>query len=97
MSDNYYISSLVAKTAPCNLNRIRSVIEQFPFTEVPSASDNGNMVILIDAPSMKDLLTTTDQIREVEGIHSLLPVYQHEETNQQPNNHNTSKELETTQ
>lgn len=82
MSEIYYISSLVARVEPDNLANIRSLIEQISFAEVPSYSDNGKMVVLIDAPSMKELLAATDQIRDLKGVYSLLPVYQHEETNQ---------------
>ncbi len=96
MDDNYYISSLVAQVDPNSLDQVRSSIEKIQFTEVPASSNNGKLVILIDAPSMQDLLTTTDQIREVEGVYSLLPVYQHEEINLQKNIQNMKIELETT-
>jgi len=96
MDDNYYISSLVAQVDPNSLDQVRSSIEKIQFTEVPASSNNGKLVILIDAPSMQDLLTTTDQIREVEGVYSLLTVYQHEEINLQKNIQNMKIELETT-
>lgn len=79
LSENYHISSLVAHVSLENSARIQAGITALPYTEIPLSGTGEKLVILIDAPSLKELVRTTDTIREMDGILSLLPVYQHDE------------------
>ena len=80
MTEDIHIASLVAEISMNRVQEISTAINALPFAEVAVTGDSGKLVILLDAPSMRDLVNTTDDIRDFEGILSLLPVYQHDET-----------------
>jgi len=83
MSETYYVSSLVAQIAPEAIESVCKAIKEIEFADVPLSDPCGKAVVLIDAPGMKQLLTVTEEIQAIEGVYSLLPVYQHEELNEQ--------------
>ncbi len=74
-----YISSHVAQISPENLESTLKEILKHPYADVPLVDDKGKIVILIDAPSSKDAISTIDSISKTEGIYSFSPVYQHQE------------------
>lgn len=74
-----YISSHIAQIFPENLETTLKEILKHPYADVPLVDDKGKVVILIDAPSSKDALSTIDSIHALEGIYSFTPVYQHQE------------------
>lgn len=93
MTDNIHIASLVADVMTHRIDEISSAIEAFPYAEVAVRGKGGKLVILIDAPSMRHLVETTEDIRDIEGIYSLLPVYQHEETDSKNEDQNQTPNL----
>jgi len=79
MTEGIHIASLVADISITKVEEASMAIEALSFVEIPVRGKGGKLVILIDAPSMKDLVRITDDIRDMEGVLSLLPVYQHDE------------------
>lgn len=102
MSEAYYVSSLVAQMAPEAVETVCNAIKEIEFADVPLSDPRGKAVVLIDAPGMSELMKITEQIQEIEGVFSLLPVYQHQELddqqelNQQQKDLTSSNGLETT-
>ena len=74
-----FISSHIAQIAPEHLEITLQEILKHPYADVPLVDDKGKVVILIDAPTNKDAVSTIDSIRTTEGIFSFSPVYQHQE------------------
>ncbi|WP_162937965.1 chaperone NapD [Kiloniella sp. EL199] len=74
-----FISSHVAQISPDNLEAALTAILKHPFADVPVVDDKGKVVVLIDAPTSKDALSTIESIRSAEEILALSPVYQHQE------------------
>ncbi len=74
-----YISSHVAQILPENLETTLKEILKHPYADVPLVDDKGKIVILIDAPTSKDALSTIESINTTEGVYSFSPVYQHQE------------------
>ncbi|MEH6404112.1 MAG: chaperone NapD [Sneathiella sp.] len=79
MTEDIHIASLVAEVSVNKVQEISAVIGALPYVEVPVSDKGGKLVILIDAPSMRVLVEITEDIRDLEGVISLLPVYQHDE------------------
>ncbi|MEP3248414.1 MAG: chaperone NapD [Sneathiella sp.] len=82
MEEAIYISSLVAQVDAGKAEQLKKTIEAIPYAEVPLLEPSGKLVVLLDAPGTQELASTTEQIRELPGIFSLLPVYQHDERGQ---------------
>ncbi|WP_419901714.1 chaperone NapD [Kiloniella sp.] len=74
-----FISSHVAQISPDNLEATLTAILKHPYADVPVVDDKGKLVILIDAPSSKDALSTIESIRAIDDIYTFSPVYQHQE------------------
>ncbi|MCZ4282115.1 chaperone NapD [Kiloniella laminariae] len=74
-----FISSHIARISPDNFEKVLADILKHPFADVPLVDDKGKVVILIDAPTSRDAVSTIDSIRTTEGVYSFSPVYQHEE------------------
>ncbi|GLQ05021.1 chaperone NapD [Sneathiella chinensis] len=79
MSKYLSISSLVAQVAPEKREQVRAAMEAVPYVEVPIVGENGKLVVLIDAPHTRIIVETLDILKNLPGVISLLPVYQHEE------------------
>lgn len=79
MDEEIYISSLIAHVAPSDLKTVKDRIEKVLYAEVPLEDEQGKLIVVIDAPSTKAQMKTLDAIRDISGIQSLIPVYQHDE------------------
>ena len=79
MEERLFIASFVAHIRPEHLPAAREAFISTPFVEVPAADENGKLVVVIDAPSEPELLDAADKMRDMKGVLSLLPVYQHAE------------------
>ena len=79
MSDTFFIASYVAQARPEAITAIEQYVTDDIYAELHAVSDIGKMVIVFDAPSHQQILDSADNIRNIKGVISFLPVYQHAE------------------
>ncbi len=79
MAEAFFIASYVARLAPEKIENLKDRISEVQFAEFVASDPSGKAVIVFDAPSHKNILDSADEIRDLPGVMSFLPVYQHAE------------------
>lgn len=79
MFQEIHIAGVVIHAHPDETLAIRSRIALIPNAEVHAASDDGRLVITLEADSTKRTLDYMDAIRALPGVMNVSLVYQHAE------------------
>ncbi len=79
MTEALHISSFVAQVTPGMQESLKQQMQTFPNTEVPLEDAAGKFVVVIDGDSIRGILDIAGQIRDLSGVLSFTPVYQHSE------------------
>jgi nitrate reductase NapAB chaperone NapD len=79
MAEEFFIASYVARIDPEKTESLKDQISEVKFAEFVASDLCGKAVIVFDAPSHKKILDSADEIRDLPGVMSFLPVYQHAE------------------
>ncbi len=72
-----HIASLVVMSHPNNLQKVRETIHSIPGAEIPNATPEGKMVVVLEADDQAQLLDKIDHIQGADHILSASLVYHH--------------------
>jgi nitrate reductase NapAB chaperone NapD len=76
MSEELHIVGLVVTAPPWGETALGEAIAQLPGSTV-HAAQRGRLVVTIEAADTREMGRRMDAIRELPGVVSVLPVYQH--------------------
>ena len=77
-----HISSIVVHGQPANVATISRTIDALPGAEVHGSSDQGKLVVTLEANTERELLETIEAINELQGVLSVALVFHHVEGDQ---------------
>ena len=77
-----HIAGAIVHVPPRRLLHARAAIAQMTGVEIRATDDRGKLVVVIEAESAPTVLDRLDAIRQVDGVLSVLLVYQHAESAQ---------------
>ena len=80
MSDELHIAGVVVRAYPHSMKRVAAAIEGLPGAEVCATSDDGKLVVTLEASSAREITANIDQIQRFDGVLSGSLVYQHSES-----------------
>lgn len=82
MSAQLHTSSVVVHGKPAEIDAISRSIENLPGAEVHGRSDQGKLVVTLEAATEQDLLERIDAINHLRGVLSVALVFHHVEEDQ---------------
>jgi nitrate reductase NapD len=74
-----HIAGVLVHSRPLTLMQVHRAIDTLPAAEVFRSSAEGKLVVVIEAPSAKEVLDAIDAIRALPGVLNVSLVYQHAE------------------
>jgi periplasmic nitrate reductase NapD len=80
MSDELHIAGVVVHAYPKGMQRVAAAIERLSGAEVCATSDDGKLVVTLEASSARAITANIDQIQRFDGVLSASLVYQHSES-----------------
>lgn len=69
------ISSIIVHAKPAKLPSVRGGLEQIPGVEIHAATDDGRLVVTIEAASDGETTGIFDRINAMDGVMSVAMVY----------------------
>lgn len=72
-----HIASLVVMSHPDHLQQVQDTIHSIPGAEIPNATPEGKMVVVLEADDQAQLLDKIDHIQMADHILSASLVYHH--------------------
>ncbi len=75
-----HISSIVAHVVPTAALRVRAAIDSVAGLEIHAATDDGKLVVTIEAPSEGESVALMDQVRALDGVIAVAMVFHQCET-----------------
>lgn len=75
-----HIASAIVHTRQPHTLAACARISAFPEAEVVQASPEGRVVIVLEAPSAREIVDVLDKVRGIEGVLNVALVYQHAES-----------------
>jgi nitrate reductase NapD len=76
MAEELHIASLVVHTTPARLARVAESIGAVPSARVHATSENGKLVVTLEAPTDAEMSAHVSQIQRIDGVLSATLVYQ---------------------
>lgn len=73
------ISSLVIRTRPAQLERVRRDIDAIPQAEVYGQHEEGRLVVVLDTADSRQAADTISSIQHQDGILSATLIYQYDD------------------
>ena len=70
-----HISSIIVHAEPPAVESVRMLIEAIPGLEVHAATDDGKLVVTIEAATDHDSITHTDTVRALPGVLAVAMVF----------------------
>ena len=80
MSDELHIAGVVVHAYPKRMQQVAAAIEGLPGAEVCATSDDGKLVVTLEAASAREITTRIDEIQQLDAVLSASLVYQHSES-----------------
>jgi len=80
MSDELHIAGVVVHAYPKSVQRVAAAIERLPGAELCATSDDGKLVLTLEASSAYEITVRIDQIQQFDSVLSASLVYQHSES-----------------
>ena len=80
MSAELHIAGVVVHAYPQSMQRVAAAIEGVSSAEVCATSNDGKLVVTLEASTAHEITTRIDQIQQFEGVLSASLVYQHSES-----------------
>lgn len=74
--EELHIASLVVHSTPRRLQSVSKAIAALPNAFVHAASDNGKLVVTLEAPSADTMTAMVSAIQHIDGVLSAALVYQ---------------------
>jgi len=79
MEQETHIAGIVVYTLPAQLDAMKKRIACLPAAEIHGASDDGKLIVTLEADSGRRILDFMDAIRALPGVADVALVYQHAE------------------
>jgi nitrate reductase NapD len=80
MSAELHIAGIVVHAYPQSMQRIAAAIEGLSGAEICATSNDGKLVVTLEASSACAITTHIDEIQQFDGVLSASLVYQHSES-----------------
>jgi len=74
-----HIAGVLVQCRPLDLMRVMRAVDALAAAEVFQSSVDGKLVVVIEAPSSRQVLGAIDEIRTLPGVINVALVYQHAE------------------
>jgi nitrate reductase NapD len=78
-SPEIHIAGVLVHCRPPSIVSLHHAVQALPGAEIFQSSDEGKLVVVIEASSAKSVLDTIDAIRVLPGVLNAALVYQHAE------------------
>jgi len=75
-----HISSIVVHVYPARLAPVRGAVDEMPGLETHAATDDGKLVVTIEAPSEGESVVLMDNVRALPGVLAVAMVFHQCET-----------------
>ena len=79
MKQEFHVSSLVVLTQPSLRHQLADEIATLEGAEIHAVSDEGKLVVTLEAPHAREILDCVSQIELLDGVINASLVYQHVE------------------
>lgn len=77
--DEWHIAGVLVQTRPTHIARVSESIESISGSEIHAASDNGKLVVTLEAPSSRAIAAHLTFIQQIDGVLNTALIYQHNE------------------
>ncbi|AAP85962.1 Chaperone NapD (plasmid) [Cupriavidus necator H16] len=77
--EEWHIAGIVVHTLPDSLPQVRAAIEAITGAEIHAVSDDGKLVVTVEAPTSRAIAAHLTCLHQLEGVLSAALVYQHNE------------------
>ena len=78
-TEEWHIAGIVVYAHPQSVAHVRAAVEAMTGVEIHAASDNGKMVVTVEAPTSRAIAAHLTCLHQLEGVLSATLVYQHNE------------------
>jgi nitrate reductase NapD len=78
-AEELHIAGVLVQCRPLDLMRVVRAVDALAAAEVFQSSAEGKLVVVIEAPSSRQVLAAIDEIRALPGVINVALVYQHAE------------------
>ena len=78
-AEEIHIAGVLVQCRPLDLMRVMRGVDALAAAEVFQSSAEGKLVVVIEAPSSRQVVAVIDEIRAVPGVINVALVYQHAE------------------
>jgi len=77
--DEWHIAGVLVHAHATHLDAVRAAIEALSGSEIHATSDNGKLVVTLEAPSTRAIAAHLELIQQMDGVLNTALVYQHNE------------------
>lgn len=74
---NWYVASLVLHVRPEHLVAVKTKIAEMPNTEIHVETDEGKLVVLVEADIERELVNKMETLERFEGVAAFSLIYSH--------------------
>ena len=79
-AEEFHIASLIVHTLPENLASVRTVVSGMAGVEAHDESEDGKLIVTVEADNEKEVLGTIEKIQKTDGTLSAVMVYHQVDT-----------------